>query len=90
MASIPSGLIKGFKPRASATAAANLNATASSRTTSGSSNKSVDAVFKMGGLENLDDNGIEIVEKRYARYRDSDCSEAKAGAKGRRGLGHQV
>ncbi|KAH9986517.1 hypothetical protein BJV77DRAFT_1080564 [Russula vinacea] len=89
VASIPSGLIKGFKPRASATAAANLNATASSRTTSGSSNKSVDAVFKMGGLENLDDNGIEIVEKRYARYRDSDCSEAEAGAKGRRGLGHQ-
>jgi hypothetical protein len=44
----------------------------------------------MGGLENLDDNGIEIVEKRYARYRDSDCSEAEAGAKGRRGLGHQV
>jgi hypothetical protein len=63
--------------------------TSSSSTGDTSTAETVEATFKMGGLEDLDDDGVEIVagERRYPRYRESD-TEGSTNADKKKG--HQV
>ena len=73
-AAVPSGLIKGFIPSATKS-----QATSAATSVSGhGKSKAADMEFKMGGLENLDDNGVEIVDKKYPKYAEVKAEGKKA------------
>jgi hypothetical protein len=61
------GLLKDFVP-----AVAGIRSISSSAITAASSHEdtslSSDAEFKMGGFENLDEDGNEVVDKKYRKY----------------------
>ena len=59
-AAVPSGLIKGFVPSATKSHVTSVSGHGKS--------KPADMEFKMGGLEDLDENGVEIVDKKYPKY----------------------
>ncbi|KAI0245054.1 hypothetical protein BJV78DRAFT_1159215 [Lactifluus subvellereus] len=94
----PSGLIKGFVPTpvsaATSQAATNRWATevavqaiqAQAAASLCGESERIGVEFKMGGLEVIDDDGVEIVERKYPKYalvkpegRKSECFEAVAG-----------
>jgi hypothetical protein len=78
------GILKGFVPAVttrhlarskSASAGVGLTAASSHGNTVDS-----DTNFKMGGLENLDENGNEVADQKYPNY-----AEIRAEAQGRKG-----
>ena len=73
------GLLKGFVPIATSTSRSpSVMITAEN---SQGNTISSDVDFKMGGLENLDEDGIEVADKKYPKY-----AEIGAKARGKRGL----
>ena len=77
------GLLKGFVP-----AATSLRRSKSSTvipvTSSHVNTTNSDTDFKMGGLENLDENGDEVADKKYPKYAEISADDT-GNLKGKRG-----
>jgi hypothetical protein len=71
-----SGLLKGFVPAVTISRAASI---ANALSSNPGNTTDLDADFKTGGLENLDEDGHDVADKNYPKY-------AQINAKGRGGI----
>jgi hypothetical protein len=70
-----SGLLKGFVPAATISRSVSI---ANASSSNPGNTTDLDADFKLGGFENLDEDGHEVADKNYPKY-------AQVNAKGKGG-----
>ena len=78
LAIMPTGIVEGFVPAATSDSLAASVGLAAANNHDNTINP--DTNFKSGGLENLDENGNEVADKKYPKY-----AEIRAEARGRKG-----
>ena len=66
--SIPSGLLKGYVLVATISHSTSAATTAAMPGSSHGNTIDLDTDFKMGGFENLDEDGNEVADKKYPKY----------------------
>lgn len=77
--SIPS-LVKGFVPAATSSHSPGPSVMITAANSHDGNTINADVDFKMGGLENLDEDGKEVADKVYPKY-----AEIRAEAQGKKG-----